>query len=384
MSAARLGVALAALALSLALSCGAYAASPAVFSPQRVEGGELRYVEGIPVAVLSGSPEAMGRQHAELFGAAAKPALALPKRFAKEYGLEAFFPFIAQAGRGLVAQAPQRHQRELQSIAKHTGFGDAEIVVANTLLELRRVGCSSIIVEPPRSAAGGPLLGRNFDFLTLGELHRYSVVTVYRPEGLHAFAAVGFPGLVGVLSGMNDAGLALATLDVEASADGSRRFNPAGVPLAFVFRRILEECDNADEAEALLRSVKATTWMNLAVCDRHGGAVFEITPDNVARRDDQDHLLFCTNHFRAEGLTVGETCRRYDVLQQIPAGKPIDVAAVQARLDAANQGELTLQTMIFEPRELALHLALGEPPTSDDPLVRLELRDLFASPAAPR
>ena len=86
---------------------------------------------------------------------------------------------------------------------------------------------------------------------------------------------------------MNDAGLAVGTLDVEQLADKSRKFNPTGVPLAFVFRRILEECTTVDEAEALLRSIKPTTWMNLTVCDRDGGATFEITPDHIGRRDDE-------------------------------------------------------------------------------------------------
>jgi hypothetical protein len=128
----------------------------------------------------------------------------------------------------------------------------------------------------------------------------------------------------------------------------------------------------------LLHSETATTWMNLAVCDSHGGAVFEITPDHVARRDnDDDNVVYCTNHFRAPGMSVGETCDRYDALQKLPAGSPIDVAAVQDRLHAAVQKRLTMQTMVFEPRELVLHLAIGEPPTSDDELTRLELAPLF-------
>src|SRR5690606_34357854 len=177
-----------------------------------------------------------------------------------------------------------------------------------------------------------------------------------------AFASVTFPGMVGVFSGMNDAGLAVATLDVERSADKSRKFNPTGTPLAFVFRRILEECSTVDEAEALLRSIKATTWMNLTVCDRDGGATFEITPDHIARRDDEEGLVRCTNHFVSEGMSVGEQCWRYDGLFDVQPESLLDVKAVQQRLDAVNQGDQTLQTMVFEPRELVLHLAIGKPP----------------------
>jgi hypothetical protein len=365
------------VASSLVLaSAPTYAAPARTYAEQTAEGAELRYVGDIPIAILSGNAEQIGRQHAALLAEPGKQVLDFPKRFAAEFGLEAFWPFMAQAGRTLMMNTPQRHQRELMSIAEHSGLGDDRLAVANTLLELRRIGCSSLIIEPARSATGGPLFGRNFDFETLGELHKYSLLLVYRPEAKHAFASIGFPGLVGVFSGVNDAGLAVATLDVEQSADRSRKFNPTGTPLAFVFRRILEECTTVDEAEQLLKSETATTWMNLAVCDRNGGAVFEITPDNVARRNAEDHAVFCTNHFRAPGMTVGETCRRYDAIQALP-DRPIAVADVQERLDAANQGRLTLQTMVFEPRELVLHLAIGEPPVSDDPMTRIDLAPLF-------
>jgi isopenicillin-N N-acyltransferase-like protein len=346
------------------------------FVAKKIDGAELRYVGNVPLAILSGTPEEMGRQHGELLAGPGKAIAAFPERFAEEFGVTAFWPLVTQAGKTLVMQAPERHQQELAAIAKHSDLSSDKLAVGNTLLELRRLGCSAIVVEPARSATGGPIFGRNFDFLTLGELDQYSMVIVYRPEGKHAFASVGFPGMVGAISGMNDAGLAVGTLDVEQSADGSRKFNPTGVPLAFVFRRILEECTTVDEAEALLKSIKPTTWMNLTVCDRDGGATFEITPDHIGRRDDEDGLVRCTNHFRCEGMSVGEECWRFDLLTDVP-NQPLDVAAVQQRLDAANQGDLTLQTMVFEPRELVLHLAIGKPPVSDDPLVRIELAPLF-------
>jgi hypothetical protein len=368
---------IAVLLAGAAVCTSARAAPPRTYTATQSEGAELRYIGDIPVAIFAGTPEQIGRQHAALLKEPGCAAIEFPKKFAAEFGLEAFWPFMAQAGRTLMLAAPERHQHELAAIAKYSHLGDDRLAVANTLLELRRMGCSSMIVEPSRSATGGPLFGRNLDFPTLGELHKYSLLMVYRPKGKHAFASIGFPGLVGTISGMNDAGLALATNDVEQSADGSRKFNPKGTPLACVFRRILEECATVDEAEQLLRSEMATTWMNLAVCDRDGGAVFEITPDNVARRDDEQGVVRCTNHFRADGLCVGETCGRFDALGELDESKPLDVAAIHDRLHAANQERLTLQTMIFEPSELVLHLALGEPPSSDDPLTRLELAPLF-------
>ncbi len=364
----------------MAMSSGTALAKPAAksaFVAKKIDDAELRYVGNVPVAILSGTPEEMGRQHGELLAGPGKAMTDFPERFAEEFGVTAFWPLVTQAGKTLVMQAPERHQQELAAIAAHSDLSSDKLAVGNTLLELRRLGCAAIVVEPSRSATSGPIFGRNFDFLTLGELDKYSMVIVYRPEGKHAFASVGFPGMVGAISGMNDAGLAVGTLDVEQSADKSRKFNPTGMPLAFVFRRILEECTTVAEAEALLRSIKPTTWMNLTVCDRDGGATFEITPDHIGRRDDENGLVRCTNHFRCEGMSVGEDCWRFGLLTDFHKDRPIDVAAVQQRLDAVNQGDLTLQTMVFEPRELVLHLAIGKPPVSLNRMEKINLAPLF-------
>ncbi len=343
--------------------------------------GELRYIAGIPVAIFQGSPEEIGAQHAALVLQPGAALLSFPKDFVAAGGQEAIWPLVVDACQTLWKQSPQRYQREVAALVEDTPSHAEAVSVANTLLELRRLGCSTLIVEPQQSTTGGPLFGRNFDFPSLGVLDRYSLVMVLRPTGRHAFAAVSFPSLVGLFSGMNDAGLAVATLDVNHSADQSPRFDITGAPLALVFRQILEECTTVDQAERLLKSNKATTWMNLAVCDRDGGAVFEITPQTIVRREASDGILPCTNHFRSESLAVDQQCWRYEKLMAATAEAPLDVAAVHDHLHQANQGKRTLQTMVFEPRELVLHLSLGPPPSSAHPLRRLDLKTLLTTEA---
>ena len=348
------------------------------FTPREAEGGRLFYDHGIPIAVFSGTPEEIGRQHGALLGKPGQVVAAFPKRMAAEFGVTTLWPLAVQMGRAIWLNAPTPQQAELAAIAARSKLDPVDLAVGNTLLELRRLGCSALIVEPAHSATGAPIVGRNFDFPTLGKLDKYSLLLVYRPKTGHAFASIAFPTAVGVVSGMNDAGLTLATLDVEATADGSPMFNPLGTPLACVFRRILEECTTVAEAEKLLRGEKRTTCMNLVVCDRQQGAAFEITPKTVARRDaGEGGVVACTNHFVTKGLTVNEECWRYPILEAASQAPALDVEAVHKRLDQVNQGEFTLQTMIFEPRDLVLHLAFGKPPVSDDPLTRIELKPLF-------
>ncbi len=156
------------------------------------------------------------------------------------------------------------------------------MTVSNTFFDLKNTfECSALMVEASRSATGGVLFGRNLDYPSMGYIHEHTLVTVYRPTGKHAFVSVGFPGLVGVLSGMNDAGLCLAVLEVYDAKDGEPRFDGQGVPYALCHRRLLEECTTIAEAKKLLESMPRTSLLNLAVADRTGTAVFEVTPKQV-------------------------------------------------------------------------------------------------------
>ena len=361
-------------------TCAPVAHAAEVFPVAKSGRGEVRYIDSLPVAILIGSPEEIGKQHGELLTRPSAELMEFPRRVLAESGLGFFYPLAAQAGKTLILNAPQRYQQEIAAATEAGKLEPETLAVANTLLELRRVGCSALIVEPKRSATGAPLFGRNFDFPPFGLLDRFGLVTVVRPTGRHAFAAVGFPGMMGVLSGMNDAGLCVATLDVYETADGSPSFDATGVPMALAFRQLLEECTTIAEAESLLKHTKATTYANLAVCDRDHGAVFEITPKQVVRRDAEDALLPCTNHFRSPSLAVNQQCWRYDRLESTRRDESVDVSEIQSALHQANQGETTLQTMVFEPRELVLHLSMGAPPSSGHKLQRLELAKLLTAP----
>jgi isopenicillin-N N-acyltransferase like protein len=354
------------------------AAEPFRFPERRHGAGELKYINGLPVLILEGTPEEMGRQQAALIADVVKPLLEYPKKLLAEHGYGAAWPLAVGVSRRLVHNGPERFRRELDAAVEQAGFGGDEIYVGNAMLELRRLGgCSSIVVLPERSRTGEMLFGRNMDFDPMGFLHKYSLVVVCRPEGKRPFVSVGFPALIGAASGMNDAGLALATNDVYSSSDGSAMFNHAGTPLALTFRRILEECATVAEAEKLLRDAKRTTWMNLAVCDRESAAIFEITPDNVAVRKPEDNLLPCTNHFCVPGLTTNQECWRFDRLVKAQQFDKLGHAEIAGLLDSVNQGRFTLQTMIFEPAALRLHLSIGEGPSSSRPLTALELKPLL-------
>ncbi|MDA1014881.1 MAG: C45 family autoproteolytic acyltransferase/hydrolase [Planctomycetota bacterium] len=367
------------MAVVLLTSVRSVSAEEFRFPERSVPGADLRYIHGIPVLTLSGSPEDMGSQQTTLAVDPAKEAYTFPRQLLKRMGVGDTGWFIVKsASKTVLLNGLQRHRAELNQILAKTLVDPDSVTVSNAFLEIRRLGgCSALIVEDARTNIDGPLFGRNFDFPSLGLLQKFSLVTAYQLKDRHSFVSIGFPGLVGVISGMNDKGLAIATLDVYQSKDGSAKFNPKGVPLTWTYRRILEECETVDEAFALLKQIPRTTWMNLAVCDKQRGAVFELTPNTVVMRRPTDSIVSCTNHFRMPELSVSKGGHRFQALEASRGMPKVGLKEMSERLHATHQSSWTIQTMIFEPKSGRIHIALGDGPTSSKPLKVLDVNQLL-------
>src|SRR5207244_8074808 len=132
----------------------------------------------------------------------------------------------------MLPHLPPEQRRELEAIVK-AGVDRNPVVLGNTMFDLKKLfACSALVVTGDRSENGGILLGRNLDFPSLGYVHEYSLVTVYRSPGKHTFVSVGFPGLVGCLSGINDAGLCLGVMESCSVEAGGSCICAEGDPLA--------------------------------------------------------------------------------------------------------------------------------------------------------
>ena len=372
--------------LTAAFICGARAENGAVFTyPEgRHKAGTLQRIGGLPVLIVQGTPEQMGEQVGVLGGRPGARVTRYPRDLLLQVGADWSWSTFVAAGRGMLARFPAHHRVELDAIIRHSGVDPDLCIAGNTIFDMKKLfACSSVLVDSERGQDGRILFGRNFDFPSLNYLHEYTLVTVYRPTGKHAFASIGFPCLVGVLSGMNDAGLAIAVHEAYMGADRSAQFDPHGVPFALLVRRILEECTTIEEAAELLRSAPRTTQLNLPIADAKAVAILEVTSKNVVVRPADCGVCFCTNHFLSESLRVREHRNTYETLDRYRAlgmrtkAPKLGVADLQIALHAANLGTLTLQTMIFEPKVRVLHLAIGGLPASGQPLRKLDLEPLF-------
>jgi hypothetical protein len=361
------------------------AAPPFRFPAAKHGKGELKYINDVPVLIVSGTPEEIGTAVGVL---ALKPAariLTYPRDLLKVLTIERTWGLFINMGRGMFKQFPSDYQKELEAIVRSANVERDGVIAGNTFFDIKKfLACSAVLVEAGRSSTGGPLLARNLDYPSLGYIHQYSLVTVYRPTGKRAFATVGFPGLVGALSGINDAGLSLGVLEVFDVKAPEPHFNARGVPYGLCLRKVLEECATIAEAKKKLESMKRTTTINVVVADRTGVAVFEVTPARVLQRNPERGTCVSTNHFcnaalrPARPVNIDRSFERFAKLDEVRKWRSKATPdALRKQLDAANLGTLTLQTMVFEPATLRLHVSIGKVPASSHPLRTLDLAPLL-------
>jgi isopenicillin-N N-acyltransferase like protein len=343
--------------------------------------GELKYVSGVPVLVVEGTPDEIGEQFGVLvLKPAKKPLLDRIDSYMKKSGWESVYPIMLRTSGFLMPIFPENNQAELRAAAKASGVERNILILTNAMPDLEKIGgCSTLVVESERSKTRAPLFGRILDWPPHEELPEFTLVAVFKSPKKHAVATVTFPVILGAISGMNDVGLSLSINEIFASKDKSPKSDLKGVPMLMLFRKLLEECASVDDVEKLLKDSRRTTYFSLTVCDKDGGCVFEVTPKNVIARKGVDGVCCCTNHFRTDELSVGKNCRRYAILEKAQKnGEKMGVDDIARELHKVNQGTYTVQSMVFEPAEKVLHLAYGGGKSATEKkLVKLELGPIF-------
>ena len=181
------------------------------------------------------------------------------------------------------------YERQLNYHAAHD--------IGHTMQEYMLVGCSSFAAWDGRSADSTLIVGRNFDFWVGDDFARNKVVAFYAPEKGHKFASITWPGMTGVLSGMNERGL---TVTINA-AKGAPPMASA-MPISLLAREILQYAETIDEAMAIARERQTFVSESLLIGSAADGraAVIEKSPEQTALYLPDGDYLICTNHFQSE------------------------------------------------------------------------------------
>jgi isopenicillin-N N-acyltransferase-like protein len=158
------------------------------------------------------------------------------------------------------------------------------------------IGCSTFMLGPKATQDGHAILARAFDFEAGDVFDRSKAVFFVREDDKIPFASVAWPGLVGVMSGLNAEGVAVVV-------HGGRARDPttAGEPVVFMLRDVLQNAHDTREALSILASQTVMVSHIVIVADAGGRfAVVERAPgvSAFARETFPDpDRVGVTNHF---------------------------------------------------------------------------------------
>ena len=166
------------------------------------------------------------------------------------------------------------------------------------------VGCSSFATWGTQSADSSLLIGRNFDFYVGDAFAENKQVAFYTPDQGYKFVSVGWPGMIGVLSGMNETGLTV-TINAAKSAV------PTGsaTPISILTREILQYASTIDEAFAIAKKRKTFVSESILIGSAKDGkaAIIEKSPEKtVLFKGKEADRLICTNHYQSEEFSKDE------------------------------------------------------------------------------
>lgn len=170
--------------------------------------------------------------------------------------------------------------------------------IGHAMQDLAMVGCTSLAVWNENTEDGDLLIGRNFDFYVGDDFAKNKLVEFVQPEEGIPYMSVSWPGMIGVVSGMNKEGIT-----VTINAGKSKIPLTAKTPISLVTREILQYAKNIDEAIAIAKKRKVFVSESILVgsaADKNA-VIIEVSPKNfgVYRVQNTSQIL-CTNHFQSE------------------------------------------------------------------------------------
>lgn len=251
------------------------------------------------------------------------------------------------------------------------------------------LACSCFALTGARSGTGALIHARNLDYevdssviaaegVVPSALRQNVTVFECEPDRGHAFLSVGWPGIIGVVTSINDAGLSLACLTSTVSGE-----TPNGIPLPLLYRQITQYAATLDEAESMVRRAPITIGNNLVLASapEDDARVVELSPHGVARRPAHDGLVVATNHFvdaalaaHQNGWVIPSSQDRYARLERLCSAETVDHAAatcfLRDTLSLAPDGSLwsclenpgTIYSTIAEPASGRLWLRVNDAP----------------------
>ncbi len=173
--------------------------------------------------------------------------------------------------------------------------------IGHMVQNMHLVGCTSFAAWGEKSENNSLLVGRNFDFYAGENFSENKIVMFVNPEKGHRFASITWGGMIGVVSGMNDQGLAITINAAPSTIPAS-----AATPVSIIVREALQYAENIEEAAAIIKKRQSFVSETFLVASKKDGiaVIIEKTPEKteIYTVDKTASLIAGTNHFQSNGL----------------------------------------------------------------------------------
>lgn len=175
--------------------------------------------------------------------------------------------------------------------------------LGHAMQEYMLVGCSSFAVWDTLSADSSLLVARNFDFWVGDDFARNKLVTFCYPEKGYRFASVGWAGMSGVLSGMNEKGVTVTLNAAKSVPPGASK-----TPVSIIAREILQYAANIDEAYTIALKLDAFVSESLLIGSAEDGkaAIIEKSPKSTILYSPEGNKIISTNHYQSPEFLADE------------------------------------------------------------------------------
>ncbi|MGE4513656.1 MAG: C45 family autoproteolytic acyltransferase/hydrolase, partial [Chryseobacterium sp.] len=197
--------------------------------------------------------------------------------------------------------------------------------IGHAMQDLMMVGCTSLAVWNENTEDGDLLIGRNFDFYVGDDFAKNKLIEFVEPEDGIPYMSVAWPGMIGVVSGMNKEGIT-----VTINAGKSKIPLTAKTPISLVTREILQYATTIDEAIAIAKKRKVFVSESILVgsANDKNAVIIEVSPDNFGVfKVENKSRVFCTNHFQSDAykndkrnqkhILESHSKYRYEKLQEL-------------------------------------------------------------------
>ena len=163
----------------------------------------------------------------------------------------------------------EEYNNELQGIADgceyagHPEVTFSELIKFHMVPEISEHGCSFYSVWGKATANNHLYQMRNLDWHMHTGIQNYPVVTIYEPDDGYKHANIGFAGMIGVIAGMNENGIALS----EVGSDFGDAETLYGIPFPFLFRDILYYDLRLSDGLSRIQNATRTNQYHYCICD---------------------------------------------------------------------------------------------------------------------